>query len=70
VDEDGNRAALRADNLVDGDRHGGYCKTNDESHKVVFLNLNKSLEKSYHIIATQERRQDGYHESQRANNHT
>ena len=26
VDNDGNRAAFRADDLVNGGRHGGYCK--------------------------------------------
>jgi hypothetical protein len=41
-----------------------------KSHKVVYLNLTKSLEKSYYIPEKQKRNQDGYDEAQRTNNHT
>jgi hypothetical protein len=41
-----------------------------KSHKVVYLNLTKSLEKSYHIPVKRMQKQDGYDEPKRTNNHT
>ena len=46
------------------------AKTIVKSHKVVHLNLNKSLKKSYYITAEQKRRQDGYDEPTRTNHNT
>ena len=40
-----------------------------KSHKVVYLNLNKSLKKSYYITAKQKRKQGRYDEPKRTNNH-